>query len=159
MEQKMPVVFKPDSWWYGLVVPLSVSSFLFLPIFLVHTPTCTHLCFLPVFFPVHAALWLSSQVWIIALSRLSWSYTNNICQLIYHCSPPGCSLLSIPLRSISASLLLGWKYMLPLQLKITPKSPLWYLCKYANVNSSNWCLTDLLTPIVFLVTRQDKSTL
>lgn len=39
------------------------------------------------FFTAHAALWLSSPVWIMALSRLSWSYTNNICQLIYHCSP------------------------------------------------------------------------
>lgn len=43
---------------------------------------------LPAFFTAHAALWLSSPVWIMALSRLSWSYTNNICQLIYHCSPP-----------------------------------------------------------------------
>lgn len=38
--------------------------------------------------------------------------------------PPGCPLSSIHLRSISASLPLGWKYMLPPQLKITPKSPL-----------------------------------
>ncbi len=64
--------------------------------------------------------------------------------------PSGCPLSSIHLRSISASLPPGWKCMLPPQLKITPRSPLWYLRKSANVNGNNWCLTDSLTPIVFL---------
>lgn len=71
--------------------------------------------------------------------------------------PPGCPLSSIHLRSISASLPPGWKCLLPPQLKITPKSPLWYLRKSTNVNGDNWCLTDSLTPIVFLVARRDKN--
>lgn len=72
--------------------------------------------------------------------------------------PPSCPLLSIHLCSISASLPPGWKCTLPPQLKITPKSPLWYLRKSANVNRDKWCLSDLLTPIVFFVTRHDAST-
>lgn len=73
--------------------------------------------FLPAFFPAHAALWLGSAMWIIALSRLSWSYTNNICQLIYHCSPPVvhsrlfiCALFLHPcLRGENARYLHNWK--------------------------------------------------
>lgn len=66
--------------------------------------------------------------------------------------PPGCLLSSIHLLSISSSLPAGWKCMLPPRLKITPRSPLWYLRKTANVNCSNWCLA-------FLVIKRDEKIL
>ena len=116
------------------------------------TPTHTHT-------PLFSACLLPSACGPLArLASVDYSSLTAIMilhkqHLSAHLSlfPPGCPVSSIHLRSISASLPPGWKCMLPPQLKITPKSPRWYLRKSANVNGDNWCLT-------FLVTRRDDST-
>lgn len=94
------LVLKPDCWYYGLTVSACRSPSFHLSSFDRHTPLS-----LSAFFSAYVALWLSSPMWIIALSWLSWSYTNNICQLIYHCSPRLSTLVysSMPCFCIPAS--------------------------------------------------------
>lgn len=91
------------SWWNqavsqaadeGLAVPHSEPCFsLSSHLSHTHRHTHTHLCFLPDFFPAHAALWLSSPVWIIALSHGYHDLTQTTFVSSFITVPPWLSTL------------------------------------------------------------------
>ena len=127
---------------------LRVPAFSQFPSFsLTHTHTHTHLCFLSAFLPAHAALWLCSPVWIIALSRLSWSYTNNICQLIYHCSPPVVHSRLFIYALFLHPCLQGEKKKKRHVTSSTENNPQKSCLIFVQI--LGWCLTGSLTPVVF----------
>lgn len=83
---------------------------------------------------------LATVDYTVALSQPSWSYTNNICQLIYQCS------LVVHSRCSDYSWILASrrKCMSPLILKITHDSPLIFthICKCHWWSLSLHCITS-----------------